>query len=252
MFPLPGAPLIHTILETLGIILALGYYQRIRNRSADPISDAARMNLLIAATFGAFLGSRLLGALEAPALFFGGGGAAGWLYYLTAKTIVGGLLGGLWAVEITKRIMGVKSRSGDVYVYPLLLAMIMGRIGCLTMGVGEPTYGLPTDSWLGIDLGDGILRHATAGYEIFFLAVFWLFLRWLAANQALRPGRLFMLFLSGYLAYRFLIGFLQPRTLVGGLGMIQWACLLGLAWYVVDEYSGAAAGAEEGQRQCLL
>lgn len=245
MYPLPAAPLIHTLLETLGIVLALGYYQHLRAGFDDPISDAYRMNLLIAATFGAFAGSRLLGGLEAPSLFFGGGGAAGWLYYFQAKTIVGGLLGGLWTVEITKRILGVRHRSGDVYVYPLLLAMIIGRIGCLAMGVGEPTYGLPTDSWLGIDLGDGVPRHATAGYEIIFLAIFWLFLRWLAANQALRPGRLFMLFLSGYLAYRFLISFLQPRTLVGGLGMIQWACLLGLAWYVVDEYSGAAAGAKK-------
>lgn len=245
MFPLPAAPLIHTLLETLGIVLALGYYQRLRAKAHDPISDASRMNLLIAATFGAFAGSRLLGGLEAPSLFFGGGGAAGWLYYFQAKTIVGGLLGGLWAVEITKWILGVKHRSGDVYVYPLLLAMILGRVGCLAMGVGEPTYGLPTDAWLGIDLGDGMPRHATALYEIVFLGLLWCGLHWLQYSRTLRPGRLFMLFLSSYLAYRFLIGFLQPRTLVAGLGMIQWACLLGLAWYVVDEYSGAAAGAEE-------
>jgi hypothetical protein len=58
----------------------------------------------------------------------------------------------------------------------------------------------------------------------------------LAAHRQLRAGRLFMLFLSGYLCYRFLIGFLQPRTLVAGLGMIQWACLAGLSWYGIDEY----------------
>lgn len=236
MFPLPAAPLIHTVLETLGIIIALGYYQRLRADTIDPISDAHRMSLLIAATFGAFAGSRLLGGLEAPSLFFGGGGAAGWLYYFQAKTIVGGLLGGLWAVELTKRMLGIRSRSGDVYVYPLLLAMILGRVGCLSMGVLEPTFGLPTESWLGIDLGDGILRHATALYEIAFLGMFWVSLSWLAAKRELRAGRLFMLFLSGYLCYRFLIGFLQPRTLVAELGMIQWACLVGLAWYGVDEY----------------
>lgn len=245
MFPLPAAPLIHTILETLGIVFALGYYQQLRAKTVDPISDSHRMSLLIAATFGAFAGSRLLGGLEAPSLFFGGGGAAGWLYYVQAKTIVGGLLGGLWAVELAKRILGVRHRSGDVYVYPLILAMMMGRVGCLAMGVGEPTYGLPTGYWLGVDLGDGIPRHATALYEIIFLGFFWLLLRWVSKNHDLRPGRLFMLFLCGYLFYRFFIGFLQPQTLVGGLGMIQWACLLGLGWYVVDEYWGAAAGAKE-------
>ncbi|WP_020569312.1 prolipoprotein diacylglyceryl transferase family protein [Neolewinella persica] len=237
MFPLPAAPLIHTVLETLGIVIALGYYQRLRANIEDPISDAHRMSLLIAATFGAFAGSRLLGGLESPSLFWGGGGAAGWLYYLQAKTIVGGLLGGLWAVESTKYILGIKSRSGDVYVYPLLLAMIIGRVGCLAMGVDEPTFGLPTASWLGIDLGDGLHRHATALYEIIFLGIFWLVLRWLAVHRQLRSGRLFMLFLSGYLSYRFLIGFLQPRTLVGGLGMIQWACLSGLVWYLIDEWA---------------
>lgn len=235
MYPIPGAPIIHFLLETLGIVLALSYYARLRKAYADPISDDHRLTLLIAATFGAFFGSRLLGSLESPEMFFGGGGASGWIYYFQSKTIVGGLLGGLFAVEAIKRMIGVRQRSGDVYVYPLILAMMIGRVGCLAMGVGEPTYGVPTDSFLGINLGDGIPRHATALYEIIFLGLLWLSLRWLEGQFELRPGRMFMLFLSSYVLYRFLIGFLQPQISLAGLGAIQWACLVGLGWYVVDE-----------------
>jgi len=238
MYPISGAPLIHIILETVGIVVALAYYGRLRKETLDAISDDHRLTLLIAATFGAFFGSRLLGSLESPELFFGGGGAIGWLYYFQSKTIVGGLLGGLFSVEAAKRMIGVQQRSGDVYVYPLILAMMIGRVGCLAMGVGEPTYGVPTDFFLGIDLGDGIPRHATALYEIVFLGLLWLTLRWVSARFELRPGRLFMLFLSSYLLYRFLIGFLQPQIPLAGLGAIQWGCLVGLVWYVVDERRG--------------
>lgn len=103
------------------------------------------------------------------------------------------------------------------------------------MGVREPTYGVVTDSWLGIDLGDGTPRHPTALYEMIFLGLLALGLGLLRRKVHLRPGRLFMLFLSAYLIYRFSVGFLQPLILIRGLSSIQWACLLGLCWYGVDE-----------------
>lgn len=236
--PYPAAPALHFAAEVLGIMAGMALYQRLRRGTDDPISEIQRTYLLIAAIFGALLGSRLLGALESPEVFFSGGGSAGALYYFRAKTIVGGLLGGLWAVEGAKRWLGVHHRSGDLYVYPLILAMIMGRIGCFSMGVLEPTYGLPTDGWYGIDLGDGIARHATALYEIVFLLAWGTVLYGIPRRFQLRPGRLFMLLLSGYLLYRFGIGFLQPLIPVAGLGSIQWACLLGLAWYMYDEWAG--------------
>ena len=238
----PGAPFLHLVCETIGVVVALAYYRRLRSEQADPVADDHRMILLIAATFGALLGSRLLGALEDPQRFFGG---ANWLYYLQSKTIVGGLLGGLWAVEVAKRWLGVRRRTGDVYVLPLLVAMIIGRLGCLAMGTGEPTYGLPTDSWLGLDLGDGVRRHATALYEIIFLAIL---LLWFRRGRGMPtrgsgrqgggggavPGRRFANFLIAYLTYRLLIGFLQPQIPLSGLGAIQWACVAGLLWYIYD------------------
>ncbi|OAV45856.1 hypothetical protein A3850_008610 [Lewinella sp. 4G2] len=235
---IPGAPLIHFGLETLGILLAMRYYYRQRKERSDQVSDSSRVTLLIAAALGALIGSRLLGSLEDPARFWSGGGADGWLYYLQSKTIVGGLLGGLWTVEVAKRWLGIRSRTGDVYVYPLLLAMMIGRLGCLSMGVGEPTYGLPTDSWVGIDLGDGVARHATALYEFLFLGVLWLGLKAVDNKSRLKDGQLFALFLTAYLVWRIGIGFLQPQIPLYGLGAIQWACVLGLLWYIYDHGPG--------------
>ena len=229
----PGAPVIHLVLETTGVLVGLALYRRQRAARADAVSDDHRISLLIAATAGALLGSRILGGLEDPARFFGG---AGWLYYLQSKTIVGGLLGGLGAVEIAKRWLGVRRRTGDVYVLPLIVAMILGRFGCLAMGTGEPTYGLPTDSWVGIDLGDGVRRHATALYEILFLAAAALVHGWGQRSRVggTVPGRPFANFLIAYLIYRLLVGFLQPQIPLLGLGAIQWACVLGLLWYLYD------------------
>ena len=252
MFPFPAAPALHFGLEVIGVMLAFWLYQKLRAKQSDAIGEEHRTALLIAATFGAFFGSRLLGAIESPDLFFHGGGKHGWLYFFRAKTIVGGLLGGLFGVEICKKVLGITQRSGDVYVFPLILAMAIGRIGCFGMGVLEPTYGVVTDSWLGMDLGDGTPRHPTALYEMIFLGLQAMVLWLIQSQYQLRSGRLFMLFLSSYLVYRFSIGFLQPLIPVRGLGSIQWACVVGLIWYLIDEVWSSGykypGGASEGQR----
>ena len=188
MFPVPAAPLLHLLLETLGVIVAMAYYRHLRRAAPDPISDDRRFHLLIAAAAGAFIGSRLIGALEQPAYFLSGGGPAGLLYYFQSKTIVGGLLGGLFAVEATKRFVGIHHRSGDLYVYPLIVAMIIGRVGCFLMGVGEPTFGIPTTAITGLDLGDGMLRHPTALYEIALLLTFLWRGRGCNATGSFAPG----------------------------------------------------------------
>lgn len=235
MFPVPAAPLIHLILETLGVALAMLYYRRLRSRTPDPITDDHRMLLLIAAAAGALLGSRMVGALESPELFWSGGGADGAWYYWRSKTIVGGLVGGLFAVEVIKLLVGIRHRSGDLYVYPLLTAMIVGRVGCFLMGVGEPTHGMESTAWAAMDLGDGKLRHPTALYEIVFLSCLFFAGTQVQRRFRVRPGRLFMLFLSAYLVYRLAVGFIQPGVRLGGLTTIQWTCIVGLAWYLVDE-----------------
>ena len=237
-----GSVSLHLILETLAFYLGFRYYTRLRARSEDVISDMNRLWILIGATLGAFIGSRLLGALEYPAAWRAS--AYPLLYFFRAKTIVGGLAGGLWGVEITKKIVGEKASSGDLFTFPLILAMMIGRVGCFSSGVYEPTYGVETTLPWGMNLGDGVLRHPVALYEIIFLGCLWLFLSGVGfkkqANQPvfLVSGARFKLFMLAYFAFRFGIDFIKPVSFrVVGLSSIQITCILVYLYYAKSIYN---------------
>ena len=75
------------------------------------------------------------------------------------KTIVGGFVGGLIGVELVKKRIGITTSSGDLMVYPLILAMIIGRTGCFLGGLEDGTFGIATTLPWGIDFGG--LRKVT-------------------------------------------------------------------------------------------
>jgi prolipoprotein diacylglyceryltransferase len=206
------------------------YFVWLRRREPDRIEDVNRVWIIIGAAFGALVFSRVVGALENPVNLFH---TRHLLLYLYAnKTIVGGLLGGLLMVEVTKKIIHERSSSGDLFTYPLILAMMIGRIGCFTSGVAEETYGIPTHSFLGMDLGDGVPRHPVALYEIVFLGLLWAGLAAIERRAKLIDGYRFQFFMIAYFAFRFLLDFIKPRyVLVCGLGTIQLWCLIGLLYY---------------------
>lgn len=218
-------------METLGMFIGFRYFLYLRRRQGDGLPDANRVWVIIGAVFGALLGSRLLGALENPQALREA--ARPFWYIYQSKTIVGGLLGGLAGVELVKLCIGERQSSGDLFTYPLLLAMFIGRIGCFSMGVHEETYGLPTTLPTGMNLGDGQLRHPVALYEMAWLLCIWATLRWLQRRYPLASGARFKLFMIAYLLFRFLLDFIKPgaRYLLG-MGSIQLACLAGLAWYL--------------------
>ncbi|WP_223650269.1 prolipoprotein diacylglyceryl transferase family protein [Hymenobacter psoromatis] len=219
---------VHLLCEVLAYSLGYRLYLALRARTADPISDQGRQFIFVGAAAGALLGSRLLGLLEHPALLLHPPG--GWLYYATNKTIVGGFLGGLIGVELVKKRLGIRASSGDLMVFPLLLGLGLGRLGCHLSGLQDGTFGTPTRLPWGVDFGDGIARHPTNLYEILFLAALALLLLGLGR---LPNGRRFGLFLAAYLLFRLLVEFLKPTpAAVVGLTAIQWACVAGLGYYV--------------------
>jgi phosphatidylglycerol---prolipoprotein diacylglyceryl transferase len=227
---LTSHPALHTLFEILAYTVGYQLYRRSRKQSGDFLADEQRWIIIAAAAIGALLGSRILGILEqAPRL------TITWRTFLKpgGKTIVGGLLGGWIAVELTKRIRGIHSRTGDLFAVPLCIGIAVGRIGCLLAGLADDTYGTPT--WLpwGIDFGDGIPRHPTQLYEILFLIALAAFLH--RYNQ--RPhleGATFRIFLFAYLLWRLLIDFIKPQPLIHGLHLIQWACVVGLLALLPD------------------
>ncbi len=221
---------IHLILEYAAFFVGFRYYLYLRKHSTDPISSNNRLSIIIGAVFGAFLGSRIFGFLENPIFSTG---AEYLLSILSAKTIMGGLFGGLLGVEIAKKIIGEKASSGDLFTFPIILGIIMGRIGCFLAGVNEFTYGKETSTILGMDLGDGIMRHPVALYEVFFLVLLWVFLkRFHKGNQA-EPGQLFKYFMIAYFLFRFFIEFLKPNIFfIIGLSSIQYLCILCMIYYL--------------------
>lgn len=221
---------VHLLLETLAFMIGFRYFLYLRRHQVDRISDSNRVWIIIGAAFGAFFFSRLIGALEDPAAF--AGSAHPVLFFYASKTIVGGLLGGLLVVELTKLALKETSSSGDLFTFPLILAMIIGRIGCFSSGVHEPTYGDETTSFLGMDLGDGLMRHPVSLYEIAFLFILWYALKRLEKRRMLANGYRFKLFMIAYLLFRFLLDFIKPGfTFYYGIGTIQICCIAGLIYY---------------------
>ncbi|BDS12656.1 prolipoprotein diacylglyceryl transferase [Aureispira anguillae] len=220
----------HLVFEVLGITLGFRYFLYLRRQQTDHISESNRIWIFIGAAFGALFFSRLVGSLENPFIFFSAKNS--FLYFYAHKTIVGALFGGLLCVELIKKIIGEQSSSGNLFVYPLLLGMMIGRIGCFSMGVYEQTYGIPSDLPWALDLGDGILRHPVALYEILFLGCLWGFLLLLEKKITFKEGLRFRFFLMAYFCFRFLLDFIKPGYKFSfGWSTIQITCLLGLLYY---------------------
>ena len=176
---------------------------------------------------GALIGSRFFAVLEDVANL----GRLNLLMLYASKTIAGGLLGGLFGVELIKKIIGVKVASGDIYVLPILVALTIGRFGCFFTGVAEPTYGKATNFILGMDLGDGKMRHPVMLYEIFFAICLIVFFQSIRLRN-LPNGDRFKLFMLLYFLYRFLIEFLKPyQPLFLNLSSIHWAALIIFIYY---------------------
>jgi prolipoprotein diacylglyceryltransferase len=174
------------------------------------------------------IGSHLLFVLEDLALLRSS--APDPMLFLAGKTIVGGLIGGLIAVEFVKARLGIVVATGDLLVLPLAAGISIGRIGCFLTGLSDGTSGIATSLPWGVDFGDGIPRHPTQLYEIAFIALLSLSVTRVAPRLRL-IGDAFKIFLLGYLSFRVLVDFIKPATRIAGVSVLQWACLAVIAYY---------------------
>lgn len=227
------AALVHGLFEYGAIALGVAMYRRARARSGLPAMSAQGSFALMAGLLiGAGLGNKAVFLIERPDL---------WLAWWQGgeplrlgQSIVGGLLGGLVGIEIAKALTRQTASTGDLMVLPLAVGMAVGRVGCFLAGLHDDTYGLPTTMPWGLDMGDGVLRHPSALYEIGFLA---LLSRALHARRewlARVPGLMFKCYLAAYLAWRLIADLLKPVRVeyAGGLSGIQWVCVVALAAYL--------------------
>jgi phosphatidylglycerol:prolipoprotein diacylglycerol transferase len=229
----------HWVFETLAYVIGFRAYLSLRRRCGDVLGYEARWWVISAAAAGAAMGSKVLYWFEDPRVTL-----VNWhnlAFLLGGKTIIGALIGGLAAVEWTKRQMGIRQRTGDLFALPLAIGIAIGRIGCFLTGLDDHTVGIATSLPWGVNFGDGP-RHPTQLYEICFLII----LGFAIAHVARKPhreGDLFKLFMISYFSFRLAVDCLKPETRVfAGFSSIQWACVAMLAFYSADIFRWCRVG----------
>jgi phosphatidylglycerol:prolipoprotein diacylglycerol transferase len=222
----------HAVFEGLAYFVGFRLYLGQRRRLGDALDSHSRWSVLAAAAVGAALGSRLFYWLEDP--------AATWAhrddvwFLLGGKTVVGGLAGGLVAVELAKRWLGIRISTGDLLAVPLAVGIAIGRIGCFLAGLPDGTYGSPSSLPWAVDFGDGIGRHPTQLYEVVALVALAALCR-AVQRRPHRSGDVFKVFMVGYMTCRLAVDAFKPEVRVAwGLSSLQWTALGVLIYYAPD------------------
>jgi len=227
------AHLVHLFFEWLAIAVGVQLYRRQRARSGQPgILQSGHYGVVIGCILGAAIGNKLVFWLEVPQLW-----AAHSLdisVWSSGQSIVGGLLGGLIGVELSKKLAGISESTGDNFVLPLVAGTAIGRIGCFLAGLHDGTFGNPTALPWGMDFGDGMALHPTQLYDIVFVLLLGGLLLKLRPRFQAKPGLLFKLYLSGYLLWRLIVDAIKPvpYDYAFGFSGIQWICMLALLCYL--------------------
>jgi phosphatidylglycerol---prolipoprotein diacylglyceryl transferase len=226
------AQLVHLLFEWLALAGGFQFYRLLKKKNNQgSILQTANFAVAIGAILGAAIGNKLVYWIEVPHLFAAHAiEPAAWFM---GQSMVGGLLGGLIGVEVAKHRANISVSTGDLFVFPILLGLIVGRIGCFLAGLYDGTFGIETSLPWGIDFGDGVMRHPTQLYEIIYAALMWLVLAMLQPRLISESGLLFKFLLVSYLVWRVLVDFLKPvpYEYPFGLSGIQWVCIVALAIY---------------------
>lgn len=219
-----------------------------RSQSNLPLSSHDKWAIGIGAFCGAMLGAKLPFALSDWESL-----RSGTVWFSNGKTILSGMVGAYFAVELTKWIYGIRMRTGDTFAVPAAAAIAVGRLSCFAAGC---CYGTPTDLPWGIrfPLADGgaMTRHPTQLYEsAFHLSLAFLMLA--LQRRGVWRGQLMKFYILSYLLYRFATEYIRPEPeLWSGLTGYQWfavavAPVFAFLWWSDgrrDTVSSTTAGAE--------
>lgn len=218
-------PHLHLVTDILSVIAAglAGLGMRRWRPSLRQAAQAARATpvywliLSASALFGAYWFGTLnimLSQNSLPSLLQPDGGSATTVKLgaiLLGRSAFGAIFGGVLGIEIYKVVIGRKGSTGAVFVVPLSVGMVMGRIGCLFSGLEDFTYGRPTDLPWGWNFGDGVARHPSPLYEMLAMAAFLIWFLWWSGRDGKRAAGIgFYVFIAYYSLQRFLIEFTKP------------------------------------------
>ncbi|HEY2412982.1 MAG TPA: prolipoprotein diacylglyceryl transferase family protein [Pirellulaceae bacterium] len=180
-----------------------------------------KLSLGIGGFCGAMIGAKLPFALTDWA-----GLVSGTAWLSDGKTILLGIVGGYFGVELAKWTMDIRVKTGDTFAVPVAVGVAIGRLACF---VGGCCYGTPTSLPWGVCFqrsGDSLPRHPTQLYESVFHLMMAAVMFGLQQRGLLR-GQLIKLYVLAYLAYRFLTEFIRPEArLLLGLTGYQWTAIV--------------------------
>lgn len=217
----------HIAIPSYGFFLALafgtGFWMRhLEKKRLGWERDNKHRVVSVAALLGAVVGSKLgmvffLPAGSFPLLF-----ANTMRFDFSGKTVVGALIGGYIAVEIAKKVMGIRKATGDGFAVAIPLAQGVGRLGCFLHGC---CFGAETSVPWSVFLA-GTHRHPAQLYEAaldFLLAALLFFTR----RRPYPNGHLFRRYILGYAIIRFFTDFFRgdPANHILFFTVVQWISL---------------------------
>ncbi len=182
---------------------------------------------------GALLGGALLAKASTAWRFVAEGGDTTLTAILLhgGKSVVGGLAGAYAGAVITKRLIGYRHKTGDVFAPAVALGIAVGRVGCfLTEQIGTQTslpWGFVPPAEVAARIPNcpqcttGVPLHPSFLYEIGFCLAMYGVLVWLRGRVHV-PGELFKIFLLGYGLFRFAVEFVRGNeVMAAGLSGTQ-------------------------------
>lgn len=215
-----------TYAAIMAAAIATGAALSRRTQAALRLPWTDRLGIGIGAFCGAMIGAKL------PFVLADGEGLrSGAAWFADGKTIMCGLVGGYFGVEIAKWALEIRVKTGDSFAAPVAAAVAIGRLACF---YGGCCYGAATVLPWGVVFPhvDGQPRHPTQLYEFaFHYSAALALLAW--QQQGAFRGQLIKLYLLAYLGYRFLTEFIRPEPqLLLGLTGYQWAAVVAAPLFV--------------------
>ena len=196
--------------------LATGIWLKGRQKPDPRLTPLERIWIGLGAFIGAMLMAKLPFVILDP-----GGMQVGSVFVMSGKTILFGLVGGYFGVEIVKWRLGIKVKTGDSFAVPVAGSIAVGRLSCLA---GNCCYGTPTTLRWGFVFPsvDRLPRNPTQLYEFTFHLTAAIVLTQLQRRGLFR-NQLIKLYFICYCIYRFLSEFVRPEARdVFGLTAYQW------------------------------
>ena len=164
-----------------------------------------------------------------------------WLY--GGRSVLGGLAGAYLGAVVTKRLVGYRRSTGDLFAPAVAIGMAVRRIGCfLTEQIGTATtlpWGMTVSPQVAarIPLCDGCMvgttMHPSYLYEIAFHLVMFALL-WRLRDRLVVRGESFKVYLFAYGTFRFALEFVRGNIeMWGGLTGSQLFLLLTMPLLII-------------------